>query len=123
MVCSRVNDQACSGSPVSDQSGIYILRLIVVGFALVGIPFAPFVFFDHVPESMRWLFLLWIPVGLILWAMLSRRLLVLSRYSCPACKKRTMAVEVVEEGETGHVYFVCSACGLREKSDDVQLGS
>jgi len=103
----------------SKQSGLYILRIFVVFAAFVGLPFFPVLFLGFIPESFRWPILLWIPVGFILWARLSRRLLVEGRYTCPQCSKRIARVEVVEEGDTGLVFFVCPECGFRGKSDSV----
>ena len=107
----------------SDASGLYIVRLLIVTFALPVIPAAPFVFFDKVPESLRWVFLAWLPVGLIFWGIFSRHLLVSRPYTCPNCGVRKMTVEIVEKDEIGEVYFTCPTCGLRDKSDDVQLGT
>jgi len=72
-----------------------------------------------VPQHFRWLLLLWILVGLYLWARLSRWLLVESCYTCPKCSKKTARIEVVESGDTGRIFLACPACGFREESDDV----
>lgn len=103
----------------SNQSGLYILRLLLVIIAFVGLPIFPFVFFDFIPERFRWMLLLWIPLGFWLWGRLSRRLLVESRYTCPRCSTKVARIEVMEEGDTGHVYLSCPNCGFREKSDAV----
>jgi DNA-directed RNA polymerase subunit RPC12/RpoP len=103
----------------SNESGLYILRLLVVIIAFVGLPSFPFLFLSFVPERYRWIFLLWIPLGFWLWSRLSRRLLVESRYICPKCSKKIARIEVVERGDVGDVYLACPVCGFREKSDDV----
>jgi hypothetical protein len=103
----------------SNQSGLYILRILVVFVAFVGLPCFPFLFLGLIPESFRWLLLLWLPVGFLLWTRLSRRLLVESRYTCPKCSKKAARIEVVEDGDTGRVFLACPACGFREESDDV----
>src|SRR5262245_27860763 len=103
----------------SNQSGLYILRVLVVIISWVGLPSVPFLFFNIVPQRYRWILLLWIPVGFWLWYRLSRRLLVESRYTCPKCNKKIARIEVVDRGDVGDVFLTCPACGFREKSDDV----
>jgi Zn ribbon nucleic-acid-binding protein len=107
----------------SNQSGLYILRLFVVGIAFVGLPALPILFLSLVVEGYRWIFLLWLPFAFWIWARLSRRLLVEGRYTCPKCSMKGARIEVVEEGEIGHVFLVCPICGFREKSDDVEWHS
>jgi predicted RNA-binding Zn-ribbon protein involved in translation (DUF1610 family) len=107
----------------SNQSGLYILRLLVVVLAFVGLPSFPFLFLGLVPEHYRWIFLLWLPLGFWLWSRLSRRLLVESRYTCPNCSKKIARIEVAECDNAGGVYLSCPACGFREKSDDVSWHS
>jgi DNA-directed RNA polymerase subunit RPC12/RpoP len=102
----------------SNQSGLYVLRLLIVILAFVGLPFFPILFLGFVPERYRWIFLLWLPLGFWLWARLSRRLLVEGRYTCPKCSKKVARIEVVD-GKVGDVYVACPACGFRQKSDDV----
>jgi DNA-directed RNA polymerase subunit RPC12/RpoP len=104
---------------MSKQSGFYILRFFVVLIAFLGLPFFPFLFLGFIPENFRWLFLLWVPVGFFLWARLSRRLLVTSRYTCPKCARKIARIEVVEDGDKGHVFIACPNCGFREKSDSI----
>lgn len=103
----------------SNQSGIYILRLLVVIVAFVGLPSFPLLFAGFIPERYRWIFFLWLPVGFLLWSRLSRRLLVESRYTCPRCNKKVARFEVVERADVGDLYLSCSDCGFREKSDAV----
>ena len=103
----------------SNQSGLYILRLLVVIVAFVGLPSFPLLFLGFIPENFRWLFLFWIPIGFLLWMRLSRLLLVGSRYTCPKCSRKVARIEVVEKREAGTVFLACPACGFREKSDDV----
>lgn len=103
----------------SKQSGLYILRIFIVFVAFVALPFFPILFFGLIPESFRAPLLLWIPIGFMLWARLSRRLLVESRYTCPKCSRKTARIDVVEDGDTGHVFLACPDCGFREKSDDI----
>ena len=103
----------------SNQSGLYILRLIVVILAFPTFPAFPILFIDHIPENYRWIFLPWVPFAFWLWFRLSRRMLVDSRYTCPKCNKKTARIEVVEHGDVGDVFLTCACCGFREKSDDV----
>ena len=103
----------------SNQSGIYLLRLLVVMIAFVGLPSFPILILDYVPERFRWVVLLLIPFGFWFWSRLSRRLLVDSRYICPKCSKKIARMEGVERGDVGDIYLTCPACGFRKKSDDV----
>lgn len=102
------------------QSGLYVARLFVVVVALVVLPFLPFVFAEAIPQRLRWLVLLWIPVGFFLWARLSRRLLVKASYLCPQCSQMKAQMDVVEG--TGEVFLTCRSCGFREKSTVVAWG-
>jgi predicted RNA-binding Zn-ribbon protein involved in translation (DUF1610 family) len=103
----------------NNQSGLYILRILIVIVAFVGVPFFPFLFLGRVAEHYHWIALLWIPFGFWVWSRLSRRLLVESRYSCPNCDKSIARIEVVEREGGGAVYLTCPGCGFREKSEVV----
>jgi hypothetical protein len=84
-------------------SRLYILRIFVVLIAFVSLPAWPFAFLAFIPERFRWILLLWMPVGFILWGRLSRRLLVESRYNCPQRSRKIAQAEVLEDGNNRRV--------------------
>jgi len=104
----------------SQQSGLYVARIIAVGVGLVALPFLPLVFANSIPDQFRLLLLLWIPLGLLLYSRLARRLLVKASYTCRQCSQHKARMDVAEG--TGEVFLTCCSCGFREKSNVVAWG-
>ena len=88
------------------QGHLYFLRFLVVCFALPGLAAAPFgiAALFGLPAIYG---LLAMPISLLLWALLSRRLLVHYRAKCPACGRAEARLDAIKS----RLHLRCSACG------------
>ncbi len=100
-----------------NQAGLYILRLLVVGVAFVGLPSLPILVITHIPEGYRWLILIWLPFAFWIWSRIAQRLLVAACYVCPGCGRKIAKIEITPRGDVGDVFLACPGCGFREKTD------
>ena len=87
----------------------------------VAIPAAPFALLPIVPPELRWILFIWLPFGFLIWAFLSRKLLVLKKYRCPQCGTDTAMIHVEETADSGIVYLRCP-CGYQERSRSAGWG-
>ena len=88
------------------QGHLYFLRFLVVCFALPGLAAAPFgvTALFGLPAAYGFVA---VPMSLVLWALLSRRLLIHHRGKCPACGRAEARLETVES----RLHLRCRACG------------
>ena len=68
----------------------YALRAIIVIICFPTLPALPVLplTLGWIPETWGWVALIWFPIGIVLWGLLARQLLVKGRYVCEACGKK-----------------------------------
>jgi hypothetical protein len=99
--------------------GSYTARLLLVLLGWVLIPCVPFLLTDLIPSDSRWILLFSIPVSIVIWALITRRLLVKQKYICPQCGAKSAFIHVEEKADVGVVYLKCP-CGHQEQSTDIE---